>query len=242
LKNAVDKNPNNGGPCGKTAWMTASLELTEPWRRDVKTKEYLRNLTKMPDLDNHITKKLAVDGLDEFYLQTFHMDIWNSYGPQLTYSMWKDAVAPYEVSWHYLAEPYTITEVPTPWCPIPFYNYGDSADKVVCSIMLYASGYQLTVLPKAFTIDDLFVDIDTVETTKEGRRTRQFYWSQNGRNGENKESWRRSRRNYLFNILNRKMGIQKQTNRKYSRKFEIEKYNDIIKNSPFEVELIPIHR
>jgi hypothetical protein len=114
LKDGVDDDTRSDGPCGLTAWMTASLELTEPFRRNATTKEYLRNLTKTPELDNHITKELAVEWLENFYLQTFHMDIWNSYGPQLTYSMWRNAVKSYGVAWHYLAEPYTITEVPTP--------------------------------------------------------------------------------------------------------------------------------
>jgi len=239
LKNGVEKDAINGGSCGLTAWVTASLELTEPFRRNVTTKEYLRNLTKRPELDNHITKDLAIEWLEDFHLQTFHMDIWNSYGPQLTYSMWKNAIEPYGVSWHYLAEPYTIAEVPIPWCPTPFYNYGDSADKVACSILLYAAGYKLVVLPQAFTVDDLFVDIETVETTKEGRRTRQFCWSPNGRNGENKDSWCRGRRDFLFDILWKNIGVPKQSSRKYSRALEIKEYNEIIKKSSFNVDLLP---
>jgi len=242
LQAGVEKDAIKGGRCGLTAWVTASLELTEPFRRNVTTKEYLRSLTKRPDLENHITKELAVEWLEDFHLQTFHMNIWNSYGPQLTYSMWKSAVEPYGVSWHYLAEPYTIAEVPTPWCPTPFYNYGDSADKVACSILLYASGYKLAVLPQAFTIDDLFVDIETVETTKEGRRTRQFCWSPNGRNGENKDSWCRARRDFLFDILWRNMGVPKQSSRKYSRALEIKEYNEIIKKSQYKVDMLPFER
>lgn len=242
LREGIRKFPGSGGECGLTAWMTAALELTEPFRRNETIKNDLRALTRRPSLGNHITKNFAVEWLKDFHFQTFHMSIWNSYGPQLTYSKWMDAVKAYGVKWHWLAEPYTITEVPTPWCPTPFYNYGDSADKVACSYLLYASGYKLAVLPQAFTIDDLFVDIENIQTTEEGRRVRQFCWSPDGRNGENGESWCRGRRDFLFDTVAKNMGVGLQVKRKYTRASEIKLFNDIMEKSPYDMKPLPYQK
>jgi len=231
-----------GGPCGYNAWITASLELTEPFRRNATIKERLRDFTKRPAHGNHISKELAVEWIEDFHLQTFNMDVWNSYGPQRTYTVWKTATEPFAVSWTWLAEPYTITEVPTPWCPIPFYNAAGGADKVVCSIMMYAAGYKLFVLPMSFSIDDLFLDTDKVKTTKDGRRTKNFCFSPKGHHGESKYTYCRNRRDYLLNVLEKNMGVRRMSKPAHSRAVEIKTHNDIIERSTYEVDLLPLER
>ena len=96
------------------------------------------------------------------------------------------------------------------------------------------------MLPQAFTINDLFVEIDS--TTSEVSTSQKFCWSPYGQNGENFNTWCRGRRDFLLDTVEKNMGVLKQVKREYSRASEIKMYNDIMENSPHDLQPLPYQK